>query len=361
MKRFIFLSLFFILLFGCNKNNTQMKVRDFVDTVGFAHKSWQVDSVLDRTYRMYGDLIDKRLDSLNIDSNLAWKVVISPHDDHAYVSYLYPMLFKNVKAKQLIIFGVAHKARKFGLRDSLVFGTFDYWKGAYGDIKVSDLRDKIVQMLPKDDYVIHDSMMAIEHSIEAFLPFLQKFNGDIEIVPVLVPYMSFDRMNKIAKDLAHVIVKIMKENNLQWGKDIALIISTDAVHYGDQGWGGQNLAYYGADSNGYKLAVEHEHEIISTLTGSLDTQKIHKFVNYTVQDTDYMEYKWTWCGRYSVPLGLLTAYYMSRELGIDLNGTLLGYANSIDHQVLPVKDLGMDTTAPANIHHWVGYAAIGYK
>ena len=168
-------------------------------------------------------------------------------------------------------------------------------------------------------------------------------------------------MNKIARDLAGVITKIMKERHLTWGKDLAIIISTDAVHYGDQGWGGANLAYFGADSVGYRKAVQHEYEIISTLVGPLDTAKIHKFVHYTVQDTNYMEYKWTWCGRYSVPMGLLTAYYMSKRLNEPLHGVLLGYANSIDHPMLQVKDLGMDTTAIANIHHWVGYAAIGYK
>jgi len=352
---------------SCSKNQqsetskNSPKIRGFVDTVGFAHKAYQVDSVLARINRQFGKLIQQRRDSLGITDTTVWKVVISPHDDHAYVSYLYPLLLKNVKAKTLIIFGVAHKAWKLGLRDSLVFGTFDYWKGAFGKIKISPLRDEILKLLPKKDYIINNKMMAIEHSIEAFLPFLQKFNGNIQIVPILVPYMKFSRMQQIAQDLSKVIVKIMKEHNLKWGKDIAIIISTDAVHYGDQGWGGRNFAYYGADSAGYKKAVEHEHEIIKTLTGQINPDKIHQFVHYTVQDTNYMDYKWTWCGRYSVPMGLLTVYYMSKELNQPLKGILVGYATSIDHPMLHVQDLGMDTTAPANIHHWVGYAAIAYK
>ena len=74
-----------------------------------------------------------------------------------------------------------------------------------------------------------------------------------------------------------------------------------------------------------------------------------------------MSYKWTWCGRYSVPMGLITSYYLTKKFNINLSGLLLGYATSIDHQTLPVDDLVMGTTAPANIHHWVGYAAIAYK
>ncbi len=363
MKKLGIIAFLLMFISACHNNIPETtKIRDFVDTVGFAHKAWQVDSVLVRIDRLFGSGIDHIIDSLGITSETAWKVVISPHDDHAYASYLYPLLLRNIKAKKLIIFGVAHKAWKLGLQDSLIFGTFDYWKGAFGDIKISPLRDEIIALLPQSTYTINDSMMAIEHSIEAFLPFLQKFIGpDIEIVPILVPYMSYDRMQEIAPKLANAIATIMKKHNLQLGKDLAIIISTDAVHYGDQQWGGKNFAYYGADSAGYRKAIKHEHEIISTLTGEITPQKIKLFTQYTVQDTNYKEYKWTWCGRYSVPMGLLTAYYLSQMLNQNLNGVLLDYATSIDHPTLKVEDLGMGTTAPANIRHWVGYAAIAYK
>ncbi len=362
MKKILFILLIISLITACNNQEKKIKIRSFVDTVGFAHETYQIDTVLSRIDQIFGKKITKIKDSLGITDTTAWKVVISPHDDHAYASYLYPLLLQNIKAKKLIIFGVAHKAWKIGLKDSLVFGTFDYWKGALGKIKISPLRQEILKILPKDDYTINDTMMAIEHSIEAFLPFLQKFAGkDIEIIPILVPYMSFERMNEIAPHLAAAIEKVMKEHHLKWGKDIAIIISTDAVHYGDQDWGGKNFAYYGADSSGYKKAVEQEHEIISTITGTITLEKIKQFSHYTVQDTNYMEYKWTWCGRYSVPMGLLTAYYLAKNLNQSLDGILLEYATSIDHPTLEVSDIGMGTTAPANIHHWVGYAAIGYK
>ena len=363
MRRLSIIILLFSMLFACqNKTSSRVKIRGFVDTVGFAHKAQQVDSVLHKIDLLFGDKIQHIRDSLGITPQTVWKVAISPHDDHAYASYLYPLLLQNIKAKKLIIFGVAHKARKLVLQDSLVFGTFDYWKGAFGNVKISPLRDEIISLLPRSTYTINDSMVAIEHSIEAFLPFLQKFVGqDIEIVPILVPYMSFERMQQIAPHLAKAIATVMRKHGLSWGKDLAIIISTDAVHYGDQDWGGSNFAYYGADTAGYERAVEHEHEIISMLTGELNPEKIQLFTEYTVQDTNYKAYKWTWCGRYSVPMGLLTAYYLSQMLNEPLHGTLLEYATSIDHPTLKVDDIGMGTTAPANIHHWVGYAAIGYK
>lgn len=58
---------------------------------------------------------------------------------------------------------------------------------------------------------------------------------------------------------------------------------------------------------------------------------------------------------------MMTSYYLQNLYGIKLTGSLVGYATSIDRHHIPVNDLGMGTTAPANIRHWVGYTAVGYK
>jgi hypothetical protein len=59
---------------------------------------------------------------------------------------------------------------------------------------------------------------------------------------------------------------------------------------------------------------------------------------------------------------LLTAYWLNEnQIAKKLNGTLVGYATSIDHPHIRVNDIGMGVTAPANEHHWVGYTAIYYK
>ena len=90
-------------------------------------------------------------------------------------------------------------------------------------------------------------------------------------------------------------------------------------------------------------------------------EKVRELSNYLVDEKNYKEYKWTWCGRYSVPFGLATSYHLQNLLGINLQGILLDYSTSIDQKPLPVEDLKMGHTAPANLHHWVGYAALGYQ
>jgi hypothetical protein len=81
-----------------------------------------------------------------------------------------------------------------------------------------------------------------------------------------------------------------------------------------------------------------------------------------VQPDNYKEYKWTWCGRYSVPFGLLTAIELQKQTNSALlKGKFIGYSTSIDHKPLPVEDLHMGRTAIATMRHWVGYVSVGYK
>lgn len=368
MKKSIFISVIVIsilLLFSCNRMDTvkqEESVRGLADTVGFAHLDWQMDSIVNRIQRLQPDLLINARRAGSLEKDEAWKVVISPHDDYSYVGYLYPAVLENIKAKTIILFGVAHQARKLGLENQIIFDSFDYWHGPYGNIKISSLRETIANALPDSLYQINDQMEEMEHSLEALLPFIQYYNREIEIVPILVPYMSFQRMNEIAEPLAKAIAVAAKQNDMKWGRDFAIAISTDAVHYGDREWGESNFAFYGSDTAGYNKAVQHEYQIINNcLVGDLEKEKINKFTQYTVKREDYHDYKWTWCGRYSVPFGLLSTFYLQNEMQFALNGRLIGYANSLDHPHLPVDDLRMGVTANANIHHWVGYAAVGYK
>jgi AmmeMemoRadiSam system protein B len=341
-----------------------IRMKKPVDTVGFATKGWQMDSVVSRINRDQGLQKKLALKEANIDSNTCWKTVICPHDDYTYVGWLYPAVLQNVKAKTIIFFGVAHKAKQFKIENFIVFDSFDKWAEPYGPVTVSPLRNEIIQFLPKDTYIIHDSLQQAEHSVEAIIPFLQYQNRDIRIISILVPYMPFSRMDEISTPLSQTLVKVLKEHQLEWGKDIAVVISTDAVHYGDQDWGGQNYAPYDCDNDGYTKAKYLESEIInSCLTGDIRTDKIKLFMAYTLKADDYKSYKWTWCGRYSVPFGLLTVMKMQELVsrGTSLKGTSIGYNTSIGGTPIPVSDIGMGKTAIATLHHWVGYCGVGYK
>ncbi len=98
-----------------------------------------------------------------------------------------------------------------------------------------------------------------------------------------------------------------------------------AVYYGDEDWDGKNFAYFGTDEKGYSDAVSYEYDIIdSCLTGPITPDKIKQFTCYTTMEDDYKEYKWTWCGRYSIPLGLYTAYHLEQLVNLELTGISIG-------------------------------------
>jgi AmmeMemoRadiSam system protein B len=334
-------------------------VRQMVDTIGFAHLGWQVDSVVNRIERTF----PAEMATAKVDPKSAWRIAICPHDDYTYASWHYPALLKNLKAKTIIIFGVAHKARQLNIFDRIVFDTYPLWHGPYKNIKVSSFREELMDALPKNLYLVSDTLQKVEHSVESMLPFLQYFSRDVEIVSILVPAMETGTMAEIAEPLARAIAKTMKERRLVWGKEVALLVTTDAVHYGDEDWGGKNMAPFGADSAGYIKAVSKEHMILdSCLTGNLSDRKIRNFASITVKPDDYREYQWTWCGRYSVPFGLIVALDLRKELNAEpLSGKFIGYSTSIDHPSLKVDDLQMGKTAKATIRHWVGYASVGYE
>jgi AmmeMemoRadiSam system protein B len=349
-----FLFVLILNLISCKsgeQSKTDMpKIRPLKDTVGFAQYSWQMDSLMSRIKRI----------GWEEHSGLPWKFAICPHDDYTYVGKLYPDLLQNIKAPNLILIGVAHKAATLHIEDSLVFDSYNYWKGPWKKIAVSPVREEIYALLAGKFAIVNDTLQKVEHSVEAMIPFLQYFNRNIAIVPILVPAMSPDRMEVCGKALAEAIRTVAKKHKWEWGTDFAVVVTTDAVHYGNEDWGGIDRAYFGCDEQGNIKAREHESVIIdSCLNGEVVPEKIRLFSKYTLNPENFREYKWTWCGRYSVPLALYTSYYLN---GSNLlSGELIGYSTSITSPHIPVDDIGMGRTAIATNCHWVGYAALGYK
>jgi len=339
---------------GCSYRNPVNQrtayIRQLVDTVGFAQYSWQMDSIMSRI---------KRKGWAKTDDN-PWKLAVCPHDDYTYVGTLYPEVLQNVKASCLILIGVAHKARQLGIEDSLVFDNFDFWKGPSNDVAVSPVREELLDILSGKYAIVSDTLHKAEHSIESMIPFLQYFNKEISIIPVLVPTMDQTRMEECGKALAEAIREVADKNKWEWGEDYAIIVTTDAVHYGNEDWGGSDYAFFGCDSAGNRKAFDHEAEIINNcLTGKITPDNIRLFSSYTLNPDNYKEYKWTWCGRYCVPTALYVSYYLNDSQ--PLTGKLIGYSSSITSEHIMVDDIGMGRTAVATDCHWVGYAALGCR
>ena len=350
MKKLLFLFVLVIASCSPEKKSAKENIRPIHDTIGFAQYAWQLDSIYNR------------LQLKDTPNNKSWKTVISPHDDYKYAGKQYHTSLEGVNANTIILIGVAHRARNYNLLDKIIFGSFTHWKSPYGKLRVSDLNSKIQNKLAKESFIVHDSMQVLEHSLEAIVPFLHKKNKELEIIPILVPYINYETIDAVSSDLSTAVSEILKANNLHFGKDVAIVISNDAVHYGTENWS-RNLAPYGVNNEGTEKAVNHDKRLINDfLTGELSMDKVKNFTKETVKESNYKEYKWVWCGRYSVPFGLAFANKLNvLQNDVPLNGTFLDYASSIDHKLIKVEDLRMGTTAIATQKHWVAYASIKYE
>jgi MEMO1 family protein len=338
--------------------------RGQMDVVGFASTAAQMDAVLAQCDSLAAPRLAEIRASGILPADAAIAAGVCPHDDYYYAGRFYSLLLPHVRARTVIVFGVFHKARLFDSRDQLVFDSYAEWHGPYGPVKVSPIRDAILDRLPREDFVVDNDMQMVEHSVEAIVPFLQAYNRDVEIVSILVPHMNWETIDRLAEDLAETIAALARERGLRLGRDICLISSCDAVHYGDSGWGGKNYADLGTDARGYQAAVDRDRGLAEDyLSGPVEPSRLRGFLYRCVKPEDVTEYAIPWCGRFSVPLGLSVSSRLTERLeSRPLTGDLLDYGTSVSEASLDVDGLdGMGVTAPNNLHHWVGYAAIAYR
>ena len=77
----------------------------------------------------------------------------------------------------------------------------------------------------------------------------------------------------------------------------------------------------------------------------------------------YRDYKDTvWCGKYSIPFGMLTVLQVVKQLGggKELAGKVIRYSDTYTEGVIPLKKPGFGITAPFSLKHWVGFFSAGY-
>lgn len=278
---------------------------------------------------------------------------VCPHDDYVYAGRMVRAVLAPVTAKTVVILGVFHKWRAFGFRDRLIFDPYQAWRSPDGDVPVSPLREAVMGGLSRDDFVVDAAMQDAEHSVEPIVYWLRRQNPQVEILPVLVPTMAFDRMEALAGRFAASLKAAMDARGLVLGRDVMVVASSDAVHYGPDfdytpfGEGGPE-AYVKACAQDRRLLKEY-------LDGPVTRRKAKGLTGKLVDPTEPGRYRIPWCGRFSVPFTLLVLE--------DLEGkgraraTPVAYATSVGWPELAVTD-GPRKTAPANLYHFVGYPGV---
>ena len=327
-------------------------VRPIRDDIGFCWKANEMNTLM-KYLSAHNKITD--IDSDNLIA------AISPHDDYLYAGNIYYTLYPHIKTKEVIIFGVTHGTVRKAMndpRDVLIFDDYDEWAGPYGNVAVSPLRDFIKDKLNKDYQMVNDKAQNIEHSIEALVPFLQYYNRDVKITPIMVTGMPYERMEKISQQLSGIITEYIKKNNLKLGKDIFFLISTDANHYGKD----FDNAPYGEDESAHKQATDRDKKIGNAVfNGEMNMAKVREVAEDFWPELKVNKICPLWCGRYPIPFGLMTTINVVNEISDKkIIGKFLGYSDSWTEGVIPLYHTNMGLTAPFSLKHWVGYAAAGF-
>ncbi len=320
----------------------QENVRTVRDSVGFCWDRTQMG----RLMKYLGGIEKEKFSSEGLIGG------ISPHDDYLYAARVYFPLFRMIRTKEAVIFGVTHRSvrQEIGeIRDVIVLDTHPLWRNAGPPVEPSPLREYLRRNLDVGVCVTNDRAQELEHSIEALVPFLAWYNPGVRITPIMVTAMGPGRMDTVSTRLAAAIAGYMREKHLAAGKDIFFLISSDANHYGAD----FNNIPYGADAAAHEEGTRNDRRIArETIEGEITEGKIAR-LSGELQKT-------LWCGRYSVPFGLATiARIMKLAESRGIRGKLLRYSDTYTEGVIPLKNSGMGTTAPFSLKHWVGFLSAG--
>ena len=261
-------------------------IRPIRDSVGFCWNPVQMERFV--SYLM------------SIEKELAYtkQIVagISPHDDYLYAGRMYYPLFRSLRARQIVIFGVTHGTVRKEIGDPkgiLLLDGYKEWNGCGKNIGISPLRDYLLSRLDTSMFRLDNKAHRLEHSIEALVPWIQYFNPDATITPIMVTAMPYERMDEISKQLASIIADYVATDHLTLGKDLVFLCSSDANHYGKD----FSNSPFGMDDAAHAKGTAQDQRVASEfLSGQIDTTKIRMLTSALKDSLSYpkVQVEWLW-------------------------------------------------------------------
>jgi len=342
VKRALFLILLFTPLLAEG-------VRPQRDRIGFSTTPEQLSQVIALSQKRSPTLLAE------MERKTAGKtpfVALSPHDDHLLAGEFYLLSASLLRADTVIVFGLLHRSVKESLdnpKNLLVFDDYDAWESAEGEVPVDlPLREYLTKNLDRSRVLISRKAHSEEHSVEASLGFLKRGNPHVKILPILVSAWEWEEGAALAEELGGLLTRWLREKEGVPGRDLAFLLSNDATHYGPD----FSHTPFGIGEKAHRKGTDRDRKIAAeTLLGTIDQGKVSLFYREVV------DAQMTWCGRFVIPFGLLTAQRVASSRKLSLYGIEGGYGDSYSLGVLPFFARGLGITAPFSSSHWVGYWA----
>jgi len=120
-------------------------VRGQRDTIGFVVTAAQAEDVVTTAIRLEQDTILERDRSLGLSPEQGFIGGVCPHDDHLYTARAYVHLTERITAPRVVLIGVFHAARLWGLENAMVFDDFERWHGPWGPVAIDGLREDTLE------------------------------------------------------------------------------------------------------------------------------------------------------------------------------------------------------------------------
>lgn len=285
--------------------------------------------------------------------------IICPHDDYLIAGRVYREIIPLVTAKVVVMIGVFHRYRRYGVRDVMVFDPYRAWRSPDGEIRISSLRGEVLAQLDPAECVQDPAFQDSEHSLEGIAYCLKHQDPEVEILPVILPSAPFAKLQAMAEEFGTALASCMKARGWTLGRDVAVVISSDGIHYGRD----FNYTPYGEGGVGpFQAAMEHDRKVLRELLAGEVTPEMARTFFEAMVDPDHPEtYRKTWCGRFSIPFGLMLLRTASRELGLaPLRGMPVAFGASVDVPELQVRPLGLGPTCPISLYHFVSFPSAAF-
>ncbi|NOQ46221.1 MAG: AmmeMemoRadiSam system protein B, partial [Desulfobulbaceae bacterium] len=144
--------------------------------------------------------------------------IISPHAGYVYSGAVAGETVAHVNVPEtVLILGPNHHGRGA----ALALGT-ETWTMPMGDVSID--RNLAEAILQRSSIITHDETAhAYEHSLEVQVPFLQFFQANLNIVPIVVSHVSYETCVRAANNLTAAIKSA--------DKPVLMVASTDMTHY----------------------------------------------------------------------------------------------------------------------------------
>ncbi len=145
--------------------------------------------------------------------------VVSPHAGYIYSGELASKTLSRVTVPEtVVIIGPNHHGR--GARVAL---SAQSWEMPFGEVPVDQEMAALLVEQGTAEITIDEIAHNPEHSLEVQIPFLQKLQNNLKIVPLVVSQITFSQCEEVATALADAIQALEK--------DILIVASSDMSHY----------------------------------------------------------------------------------------------------------------------------------